>query len=266
MQSTDGAANRKWQVIEKYPSALQCTQDARGVWLVACGYTRAFVKRQEFFWADDVGPGAAGGGVGGGGGTGPDLAPPTDVVGLTARSTTSGIRLRWRPSAASDFAGVLVIRQNAAASSSAANPFPTVVTVYRGAARTVLDRAIQPGARYLYRVIAVDRGGNRAGGRSAGIRALRVWPLQGISITTRHPTFYWPSRRFAVGYQIQIWTKSRVVAKVRTAQTTYRVRRALRRGQAYRWRVRPIMRARKGGIRLGRRIVSPSFFVARRAR
>ena len=49
MQTLDEATNLKWRAIAQYQSQIDCTQDG-GEYHVNCGYMRAFVKRNEFFW------------------------------------------------------------------------------------------------------------------------------------------------------------------------------------------------------------------------
>jgi LmbE family N-acetylglucosaminyl deacetylase/regulation of enolase protein 1 (concanavalin A-like superfamily) len=48
MQASTEAANLKWQVIAKYVTQIDCTPNPD--YHVNCGYMRAFVKREEFFW------------------------------------------------------------------------------------------------------------------------------------------------------------------------------------------------------------------------
>jgi regulation of enolase protein 1 (concanavalin A-like superfamily)/LmbE family N-acetylglucosaminyl deacetylase len=49
MQAPTEADNLKWQVISRYETQIDCTQNG-GDYHVNCGYMRAFVKRHEFFW------------------------------------------------------------------------------------------------------------------------------------------------------------------------------------------------------------------------
>jgi hypothetical protein len=53
MQSTSESTNVKWQAIEKHASQIDCTNPDE--YYVNCGYMRAFVKRNEFFWRNDFG-------------------------------------------------------------------------------------------------------------------------------------------------------------------------------------------------------------------
>ena len=48
MQAATEAANLKWQVISRYATQIDCTPQPE--YHVNCGYMRAFVKREEFFW------------------------------------------------------------------------------------------------------------------------------------------------------------------------------------------------------------------------
>jgi LmbE family N-acetylglucosaminyl deacetylase len=56
MQATSEATNRKWQLISRYASQIDCTPDPSGNYSVTCGYLRAFAKREEIFWRFDLGP------------------------------------------------------------------------------------------------------------------------------------------------------------------------------------------------------------------
>ena len=48
MQAATEAANLKWQVISRYATQIDCNPQPE--YHVNCGYMRAFVKREEFFW------------------------------------------------------------------------------------------------------------------------------------------------------------------------------------------------------------------------
>lgn len=48
MQAPTEADNLKWQVISRYATQINCTPQPE--YHVNCGYMRAFVKRNEFFW------------------------------------------------------------------------------------------------------------------------------------------------------------------------------------------------------------------------
>jgi LmbE family N-acetylglucosaminyl deacetylase len=53
MQTTSEATNKKWQSISKYASQVDCSNPDE--YHVSCGYMRAFVKKNEFFWKYDFG-------------------------------------------------------------------------------------------------------------------------------------------------------------------------------------------------------------------
>lgn len=53
MTSSNEATNKKWQVISKYTSQLDCNEGT-GTPGVSCGYLRAFVKAREFFWSESI--------------------------------------------------------------------------------------------------------------------------------------------------------------------------------------------------------------------
>jgi len=50
MLAADPDENLKWRVIAQYRSQVRCERDADGRYHASCGYLRAFVKREEFFW------------------------------------------------------------------------------------------------------------------------------------------------------------------------------------------------------------------------
>ena len=54
MQATTEATNRKWEVISKFVSQIDCRTG--GTYPASCGYMRAFVKKHEFFWTSVVTP------------------------------------------------------------------------------------------------------------------------------------------------------------------------------------------------------------------
>jgi LmbE family N-acetylglucosaminyl deacetylase len=53
MQSTSEATNKKWQTISKHETQIDCSNPDD--YHVNCGYMRAFVKRNEFFWRYNFG-------------------------------------------------------------------------------------------------------------------------------------------------------------------------------------------------------------------
>ena len=55
MQAATEATNRKWAVVSRYASQIDCSQDPEGTYAPSCGYMRSFVKRSEFFWSERVG-------------------------------------------------------------------------------------------------------------------------------------------------------------------------------------------------------------------
>jgi fibronectin type 3 domain-containing protein len=67
------------------------------------------------------------------------------------------INLIWEPSSAADLAGYLVLRADAAAGAALAPLMKEPI-----AATTYADTAVQPGVRYIYAVVAVDKAGNRS--------------------------------------------------------------------------------------------------------
>jgi LmbE family N-acetylglucosaminyl deacetylase len=54
MQDPDPKRNLKWQVIARYTSQLDCGRSGGSSYHPSCGYLRAFAKRIEFFWTNEV--------------------------------------------------------------------------------------------------------------------------------------------------------------------------------------------------------------------
>lgn len=83
-----------------------------------------------------------------------DVFPPPPPRGLSAVAGEGAIYLVWEPSTGSDLAGYLVLRGDAPDEKlRALIPVPVRETTYR-------DTAVEPGRRYVYAVVAVDRAGN----------------------------------------------------------------------------------------------------------
>jgi hypothetical protein len=85
-----------------------------------------------------------------------DTFPPSAPSDLVAVAVPGGINLLWEPSEASDVAGYLVLRGDAAGATLAPLTTTPVTTLsYR-------DESVQAGVRYVYVVVAVDGAGNRS--------------------------------------------------------------------------------------------------------
>jgi hypothetical protein len=85
-----------------------------------------------------------------------DIFPPSPPARLEALATSDTISLIWEPSDAPDLAGYIVLRGEAPGAAL------TPLTVDPAAASTYRDASVQPGVRYVYAVVAVDRAGNRS--------------------------------------------------------------------------------------------------------
>jgi hypothetical protein len=79
-----------------------------------------------------------------------DIFPPLPATGLSAVSGEGAISLIWEASASADVSGYLVLRaEGASATLLPLTTSPVVETRY-------VDRAVTPGERYVYAVVAVD--------------------------------------------------------------------------------------------------------------
>ncbi len=56
MLDDDPERNLKWRVIAEYASQISCNPQPDGNYHASCGYMRAFVKREEFFWTRRLTP------------------------------------------------------------------------------------------------------------------------------------------------------------------------------------------------------------------
>ena len=84
-----------------------------------------------------------------------DVFAPAAPKNLTAVGTEGGISLIWEPVDVADLGGYLVLRGEAGSETlQPVTPSPLSETTYRD--------ALQPGVRYVYAVVAVDKTGNRS--------------------------------------------------------------------------------------------------------
>ncbi len=88
-----------------------------------------------------------------------DTFPPAPPEGVIAASAQGIVSLFWTPNREPDVVGYYIYRAPSADASESAwvrlNATPHPLTTYR-------DEAVQPGARYAYRITAVDRFGNES--------------------------------------------------------------------------------------------------------
>ncbi len=88
-----------------------------------------------------------------------DTFPPAPPEGVVAASAQGVISLFWMPNREPDVVGYYIYRASSAEAPDSEwmrlNPAPHPFTIYR-------DEAVQRGARYAYRVTAVDRAGNES--------------------------------------------------------------------------------------------------------
>lgn len=82
------------------------------------------------------------------------FAPPAPT-GLSALPTETQIQLLWSPVGAADLAGYLVLRSRDGGA-------PEPITTAPLTDPTFTDSSLEPGVRYTYTVIAVDKAGNRS--------------------------------------------------------------------------------------------------------
>ena len=82
-----------------------------------------------------------------------DTFPPAAPKGLTAVPTEGAVNLIWQPNGEKDLNGYLVLR--------AVGPGENLGPVTSSPIREVTFKdAVQPGVRYVYAVVAVDKAGN----------------------------------------------------------------------------------------------------------
>jgi hypothetical protein len=83
-----------------------------------------------------------------------DTFPPAAPHGLRAVGTEAAVNLIWDPNGEADLAGYLVLRGTSPDALEPVTPAPIGDTTYRD--------TVQPGIRYVYAVVAVDKAGNRS--------------------------------------------------------------------------------------------------------
>jgi HYR domain len=93
-----------------------------------------------------------------------DDVPPPPVTTFKATLLRIGVSLTWLRPASTDVVRVELSRMPGAAGAAQS-------VLYHGTAHTFLDRTIQPGKKYTYAVVTVDRAGNQS---SRAVRAVSV--------------------------------------------------------------------------------------------
>jgi hypothetical protein len=193
----------------------------------------------------------------------PDRTPPDDVTGVAAKAADGVVVVTWKPSKASDFAGVVITRGPANGSSA-----PQVV--YRGSATSFTDRGVKNGVEYRYVVTAFDKSGNTSAGavvvalpKAALLRA----PRDGARLKNA-PTFRWVAWTSATYYNFQLFFGTTKVLSAWPVRNSFTLNRSwkyeghryrLRRG-LYRWFVWPGLGARVD-VHYGDLLGSSSFLV-----
>jgi hypothetical protein len=88
-----------------------------------------------------------------------DTFPPAAPKGLTGVASEAAISLIWEPNTEKDLAGYLVLRGvppgDNVETLAPVTPAPIQATIF--------NDAVQPGVRYVYAIVAVDKAGNRSG-------------------------------------------------------------------------------------------------------
>jgi hypothetical protein len=88
-----------------------------------------------------------------------DTFPPAAPKGLTGVASEAAISLIWEPNTEKDLAGYLVLRGvppgDNVETLAPVTPAPIQATIF--------NVAVQPGVRYVYAIVAVDKAGNRSG-------------------------------------------------------------------------------------------------------
>jgi HYR domain/Fibronectin type III domain len=195
----------------------------------------------------------------------PDRTPPDEVTGVTAKAGDGVVVVTWKPSKASDFAGVAITRAPADGSSA-----PQVV--YRGSATSFTDRGLKNGVEYRYVVTAFDKSGNASAGavvvalpKAALLRA----PRDGARLK-KAPAFRWAAWPNATYYNFQLFYGTTKVLSAWPVKNSFTLHRSwkyeghryrLTRG-LYRWYVWPGLGAR-ADVQYGDLLGSASFTVVR---
>jgi hypothetical protein len=97
-----------------------------------------------------------------------DTFPPAAPKGLTGVASAAAISLIWEPNSEKDLAGYLVLRGVVPGGSGGPGEprdnserlAPVTATPIQA---TIFNDAVQPGTRYVYVIVAVDKAGNRSG-------------------------------------------------------------------------------------------------------
>jgi HYR domain-containing protein len=195
----------------------------------------------------------------------PDRTPPDEVTGVAARAGDGVVVVTWKPSKASDFAGVVITRGPADGSSA-----PLVL--YRGSATSFTDRGVKNGVEYRYVVTAYDKSGNASAGavvvalpKAALLRA----PRDGARLK-KAPTFRWTAWPSATYYNFQLFFGTTKVLSAWPVKNSFTLHRSWRyqghryrltRG-LYRWYVWPGIDAR-ADVHYGELLGSASFTIVR---
>jgi len=79
-----------------------------------------------------------------------DTVPPETPTGLVAETADGAINLIWDPNIEEDLAGYLILR------GAPGDATLTALTVAPVATARYVDRAVMPGSRYVYAVVAID--------------------------------------------------------------------------------------------------------------
>src|SRR5262249_5731514 len=137
----------------------------------------------------------------------PDLTPPADVSGATAKPGDRSVVLSWNR-LASDVAYVTVYEASARALQ--ARTVGGTKQVYQGKGTSVTVKGLVNGTSYRFVIVAWDAAGNRSKGvvliATPKAEALTA-PLQGQKVT-KPPLLRWKTVAGATYFNVQIWRGS----------------------------------------------------------
>jgi hypothetical protein len=151
----------------------------------------------------------------------PDLTPPGDVTGATAKPGDRSVVLSWKP-LAKDVAYVTVDESAARALAVRAGD---TKQVYKGTGTTVNVKGLVNGTSYRFVVVAWDAAGNRSKGvvlLATPKAAALTSPLQGQRVT-KPPLLRWKGVPGATYFNVQVWRGSEKVLSAWPATSRYQL-------------------------------------------
>jgi hypothetical protein len=152
----------------------------------------------------------------------PDLTPPGDVTGATAKPGDRSVVLSWKP-LASDVAYVTVDESTARA--LAVHAAGGTKQVYKGTGTRVTVKGLANGTSYRFVIVAWDAAGNSSKGvvllATPKAEALTS-PVQGQKVT-KPPLLRWKAVPGATYFNVQVWRGSVKVLSAWPAASRYQL-------------------------------------------